>query len=200
MGNSVGGGGVSCRQGVEDRCNRGDGQKLVQEAGGVEPVEALPRLGDARDEGLGVVLLEWRCGVAAAKLEVQLTASIMWCAGIAVDREVVVQRRRCLCWRRRRSGDGDDSDVVVQGGGEGEASLGWLAAESRRATGLRRRRRRGARGPNAFLLVKQGGEDVAVARLGRGVRHVEAGRCGTEAGVPERRTGCGAWLNQQFGW
>ena len=83
-----------------------------------------------------------------------------------------------------------------------DASLGWVAVEARRGAGLRRRRRRGASGPNPFLLVKQGGEGVAVAvaRQGRGVRHVEAGRCGTEAGVPERRTECGAWLNQQFGW
>ena len=88
-------------------------------------------------------------------------------------------------------------------GGEEDASLGWKAAEARRGTGLRRRRRRGASGPNAFLLVRQGGEGVAVARQGRGVRHVGAGRCGTEGsdrGVPERRTVCGAWLNQQFGW
>ena len=65
---------------------------MVQEAGGVELVEVLPRLGDARDEELGVMLLGWRCGVAAMKREVplQLTASITWCARIVVEREVVV--------------------------------------------------------------------------------------------------------------
>ena len=65
---------------------------MVQEAGGVTLVEVLPWLGDARDEGLGVVLLRRRCGVAATKREVpsQLTASITWCAGIVVEREVVV--------------------------------------------------------------------------------------------------------------
>ena len=43
---------------------------MVQEAGGEELVEVLPRLGDAGDEGLGVVLLGRRCGVAATKREV----------------------------------------------------------------------------------------------------------------------------------
>ena len=39
MGNSVGGGGGGGSQGEEDRCNRGDGRLLVQEAGGVELVD-----------------------------------------------------------------------------------------------------------------------------------------------------------------
>ena len=42
----------------------------MQEAEDVEPEEALSRLRDVGDEGLGVALLEWRCCVAAAKLEV----------------------------------------------------------------------------------------------------------------------------------
>ena len=112
-----------------------------------------------------------------------------------------MQRRRCLRRRCRRTGA--DADDVVQDGGEGDATQGWWAAAARGRTGLRRRRRRGASGPNAFPLLKQGGEGVAEARQGRGVRHVEAGRWveteGSDRGVPERRTVCGAWLNQQFG-
>ena len=48
------------------------------EAGGEELAEVLSRLGDAGDEGLGVILLGRRCGVAVPKREVSLysTASI----------------------------------------------------------------------------------------------------------------------------
>ena len=84
----------------------------------------------------------------------------------------------------------------MQGGSEGEASLGWLAAEARRGPGLRRRRRHVASGPNAFLLLKQGGEDAVEARQGRCVRHVGVERWGRTG---DGGTVCGAWLYQQRG-
>ena len=85
--------------------------------------------------------------------------------------------------------DGDDG-----GGGRG---VSW------RRPGLRRRRGRGASEPKAFLLLRQAGEGVAVARRRFGVRHVGAERWeraeDLEDGgvVPGRRRVCGAWLNQQ---
>ena len=69
---------------------------------------------------------------------------------------------------------------------------------------LRRRRRRGASEPKAFLLLKQVGEGAAEARRKRGVPHAgtehwqRAGDAG-DGGVPAWRTGCGAWPNQQRG-
>ena len=77
------------------------------------------------------------------------------------------------------------------------------AGVSYRRPGLRRRRRRGASEPKAFLLLRQAGEGVAVARPRSGVRHVGAERWeraeDLEDGgvVPGRRRVCGAWLNQQ---
>ena len=84
----------------------------------------------------------------------------------------MVQRWCCLRRRRRRSDD--DSDDMVQDGGEGDWTQGWTAAGAQRGTELRWRR--GLSGPNAFLLLRQGGEGAAEAQQGRGVRHVEAGR------------------------
>ena len=43
---------------------------VQREAGGEELVEVLPRLGDAGDEGLSVVLPGRRCGGDAMKREV----------------------------------------------------------------------------------------------------------------------------------
>ena len=109
-------------------------------------------------------------------------------------------------WRRRcRSGD---AGVVVKDGGEEGASL--QVAADRGGPGLRRCRRRGAKGPKAFPLLKQGSwtgsvADGAVEQLGRGVRNVAAERLDKagEGAVPVR---CEeslvddiVWPNQQFG-
>ena len=103
--------------------------------------------------------------------------------------------RRC---RRRRHGAGDDVDGA--GGRRASCRMGrgrWLPE-------LRRRRRRGESEPKAFLLLKQVGEGTAEARRKRGVLHAGTERWwraedAGDGGVPERRTGCGAWPNQQRG-
>ena len=91
--------------------------------------------------------------------------------------------------------DGDVVDVVAE-----VAPSSTLP--SLRRPGLRRRRRRWASEPKAFLLPRQAGEGVAETRRGSGVRHVGAERWERagdleDCGVPRRRTACGALLNQQ---
>ena len=89
-------------------------------------------------------------------------------------------------------------------------------ASKRRNPGLRRCRRRGVRELNASPLLKQGRvgaggvADGAVARHGRGMRHVVAERwdkagermCWAQGAVSVRPSdgpdGGTAWLNQQF--
>ena len=170
----------------------------MQEAEDVQTTEALSRMRDVGDEGLGVALLEWLRGVAAVKLS-WVTALTSWCFEMSSVRGAVLQRRRCWCRRRRRGGDSDNSDDVVQGVDEGVVSSGRLLAGARRRAGLRRRRCRGASGPNAFLLLKQGGEGVAEERQGLGVRHMGAERWGRTVDLVGGGTVCGAWLNQQRG-
>ena len=58
--------------------------------------------------------------------------------------------------------------------------------------------------PKVFLLLKQVGVGAAEARRRRGVLHAGTERWwraedAGDGGVPERRTGCGAWPNQQRG-
>ena len=146
-------------------------------------------LGVAGGERLAAVQVaeskERRCRAVAAIR--WMSPKVMW--------SMSLRSRRC---RRRRHGAGDDFDGAGGRGASRRIGRGRWRPE------LRRRRRRGASEPKAFLLLKQAGEGVAEARRRCGVRHAgaerweRAGDVG-DGGVPAWRTGCGAWPNQQRG-